>query len=87
MLTPGAGGQPHRSGGWSTHWVPPNCTGLGANPGMQLVWPPGFFRCHGELGEQHSLQQACRQERHELIFSLPTQRVQRELGGGAGRKN
>lgn len=65
----------------------PQC--LGAKPRTQLAWPAGFFGCHGELGEQHSHQQACRQERHELIFSLPTQRVQREpgRGGKAGRKN
>lgn len=60
---------------------------LGANPSMQLVWPPGLFRCQGELGERHSHQQACRQERHELIFSLPTQCVWRELGKKWGGKN
>lgn len=60
---------------------------LGAVPRMQLVWPPGVFGCQGELGEWHSHQQACRQERHELIFSQPTQRVRRELGGGGERKN
>lgn len=70
---------------------------LGANPSMQVcmqhanpsmqVWPPGLFRCQGELGERHSHQQACRQERHELIFSLPTQCVWRELGKKWGGKN